>query len=260
MSDLRIQYNEEMVGAGHATKADTLNRLFMGGTSPTFRDTDGKVLYNLFKKQATAPSTGVDEGALYAKEDADGGLKLYWRRPNNGEEVELGLVKVVDQGVDTLTWSSGAATIPLAAPVDLDHHLLRLENEGQYVHNAGWYAWLEESQIQVRSTTGNDGTTDPVSWQVVRVPTGRVQRGRDTVTATPTGYTNDISLVQPIDLDRAVISLLHRGYAVGYGGVTGSYFGGHLQKHATDPTKLQAVMKSASVNASGTLSWECWSP
>jgi len=29
MADLRIQYTEEMVGAGHATKADTLNRLIL---------------------------------------------------------------------------------------------------------------------------------------------------------------------------------------------------------------------------------------
>lgn len=29
MSDLRIQYNEEMVGAGHPTKSDTLNRLML---------------------------------------------------------------------------------------------------------------------------------------------------------------------------------------------------------------------------------------
>ncbi len=260
MSDLRIQCDEEMVGAGHATKADTLNRLFMGGTSPTFRDTDGKVLYNLFKKQATAPSTGVDEGALYAKEDAGGELKLYWRRPNNGEEVELGLVEVVDQGVDALTWSSGAATIPLAAPVDLDHHLLRLETGGNLVNPAGWYAWLEESQIQVRTISGANGIPGPVSWQVVRVPTGRVQRGRDTVTADTSGYTNDIVLTHAIDLDRAVISLLHRGRHLGYDATVPAYFSGYLQKHATDPNKLQAVMTADSGGPSGTLSWECWTP
>lgn len=57
MSDQRIQYNEEMVGAGHPTKSDTLNRLmlvehnsdgthqsslpgFKSGLAPTYKDTD----------------------------------------------------------------------------------------------------------------------------------------------------------------------------------------------------------------------------
>ncbi len=34
MSDLRIHYNEEMVGAAHPTKEDTLNRLVLAGHNP----------------------------------------------------------------------------------------------------------------------------------------------------------------------------------------------------------------------------------
>ncbi len=176
---------------------------------------------------------------------------------------DAGGLEVVDQGVDALTWSSGAATIPLAAPVDLDRCLLRLETGGQALHGSGWYAWLEESQIQVRTITGANGDSAPLSWQVVRVPSGRVQRGRDAVTATASGVTNDINLSQAIDLDRAVISLLHRGRFLGYDGGDPGYFSGHLQKHATDPTKLQAIMTSdvtAGHAQTSTLSWECWSP
>ena len=67
MSDLCIQYNEEMVGAGHPTKSDTLNRLFLGGVTPTYRDSDGKVLGNIFKLQTIPPETAEGEVALFCQ-------------------------------------------------------------------------------------------------------------------------------------------------------------------------------------------------
>jgi hypothetical protein len=103
MSDLRISYEEEMVGSGHPTKTDTLNRLFLGGPAPVLRDTDGKVLYNLFKEQAADPSTGIGEGALFAKQNSSGVLALHWRRPGDGEVIQLGQA-IEDQ--QTVSWSS----------------------------------------------------------------------------------------------------------------------------------------------------------
>lgn len=81
MSDQCIQYNEEMVGAGHPTKPDTLNRL-----SLVECDTDGKGKYRYLKHQASAPSTAAGEGAIYFKSD---GLP-YYRKASNGAEVMLG--------------------------------------------------------------------------------------------------------------------------------------------------------------------------
>ncbi|KMY68481.1 hypothetical protein AAU61_02090 [Desulfocarbo indianensis] len=75
MSDLRIQYNEEMVGRGHPTKADTLNRLFLAGG---MRSPEGKNHWAVFKKQTGDPPTAADELALYAKEEG-GELALYAR-------------------------------------------------------------------------------------------------------------------------------------------------------------------------------------
>jgi hypothetical protein len=81
---LAIGYDEEMVGSGHPTKADTLNRLFMGGSAPVLRDTDGKVLAGLYKKQNAAPAPAAGELALYAAEE-DGSLALFARRADGGQ-------------------------------------------------------------------------------------------------------------------------------------------------------------------------------
>ena len=89
MSDLRIQYNEEMVGAGHPTKSDTLNRLFLGGVTPTLRDSDGKVLGNIFKRQTAPPETGEGEVALFCQNDTNGEPVLFVRKEDNGDVAEL---------------------------------------------------------------------------------------------------------------------------------------------------------------------------
>jgi len=78
MSDLRIQYNEEMVGHGHPTKADTLNRLFLAGG---MRSPEGKNHWAAFKKLASDPPAAADELALYA-EEAGGALRLKCKRPD----------------------------------------------------------------------------------------------------------------------------------------------------------------------------------
>jgi LemA protein len=52
MSDLRIQYQEEMVGAGHPTKPDTLNRLALVET-----DLDGHGKLRFLKLQTELINT-----------------------------------------------------------------------------------------------------------------------------------------------------------------------------------------------------------
>ena len=84
---LAIGYEEEMVGSGHPTKADTLNRLILGGPAPALRDTDGKVLAAFYKERSAAPAAGSGELALYARQ-ADGVLRLYCRE-SAGQETEL---------------------------------------------------------------------------------------------------------------------------------------------------------------------------
>jgi hypothetical protein len=84
---LAIGYEEEMVGSGHPTKADTLNRLFLGGPAPALRDTDGKVLAAFYKERTGPPAAGSGELALYARE-ADGVLRLFCR-DSAGQEAEL---------------------------------------------------------------------------------------------------------------------------------------------------------------------------
>ena len=78
MADQRIQATEEMVGAGHPTKNDTLNRLFIGpevdaadGTKA--RNNDGSANAWDFKEQASDPdSPEADHRRLFV--DSSGGL------------------------------------------------------------------------------------------------------------------------------------------------------------------------------------------
>ncbi|MGD8561091.1 MAG: hypothetical protein PVG03_01080 [Desulfarculaceae bacterium] len=84
MSDQRVQYNEELVGANHPTKSDTLNRLALVECGD-----DGKGNFRYLVKQDEAPETGEDELVLYAKE-VGSELVPFVRMPNNGEEKRLG--------------------------------------------------------------------------------------------------------------------------------------------------------------------------
>lgn len=83
MSDQTILYNEEMVGAGHPTKEDTLNRLALVETGA-----DGHGKFRYLASQAEAPSTGQGEGVLYARQ-AGGGTEAFYRGPANGAETRL---------------------------------------------------------------------------------------------------------------------------------------------------------------------------
>jgi hypothetical protein len=78
MSDMRIQYSEEMVGAGHPTKLDTLNRLAL-----VEADEDGHGLTRYLKAQAADPDTAAGECVLYAK-TVGGHLGIFLRGENNG--------------------------------------------------------------------------------------------------------------------------------------------------------------------------------
>ncbi|MFQ5913262.1 MAG: hypothetical protein ACE5JS_08775 [Nitrospinota bacterium] len=53
MADERIQSTEEMVGAAHATKTDTLNRLFLANSA---RNNDGSASWWDFDEEASAPA------------------------------------------------------------------------------------------------------------------------------------------------------------------------------------------------------------
>jgi hypothetical protein len=83
MSDMRIQYDEEMVGAGHPTKSDTLNRLALVEC-----DSDGHGKFRYLKAQTTAPTTAAGEGVLYTKL-VDGTPELFFRGESDGGEVQI---------------------------------------------------------------------------------------------------------------------------------------------------------------------------
>lgn len=112
-ADQRIAYTEEMVGSGHPTKSDTLNRLatvehsndgthqkaisHLTASKPVF--TDGSKLLT------SSGTLGVDQGGTGATTLADGGLVI-----GNG----TGAVEVVAPGATTdLLVGGGAATAPV---------------------------------------------------------------------------------------------------------------------------------------------------
>ncbi len=108
MSDLRIQYNEEMVGAGHPTKSDTLNRLmlaehnhdgthqqqargFRTGLAPAYHDGDtltfnGGVLEIDGKLYSLSAATGV----TFASLAADTSYWVYVTPPATGNTLAAG--------------------------------------------------------------------------------------------------------------------------------------------------------------------------
>ena len=90
MADLRLQDGgaEPWVGANHPTLADTMNRLFLGGAAPVFRDVDGKNLAVPYKKRETDPSTGADEVALFCKLEGST-LGLFLRLESDGDITRL---------------------------------------------------------------------------------------------------------------------------------------------------------------------------
>lgn len=76
MSDQTIQYDEEMVGAGHPTKSDTLNRLAL-----VEADSDGHGKIRYLKEQTAEPAVPDGEGALFTA-DNNGGTCLYYKADN----------------------------------------------------------------------------------------------------------------------------------------------------------------------------------
>lgn len=83
MPDLRIQYDEEMVGAGHPTKEDTLNRLMLAE-----HDSAGLHQRATLVVQEDDPDTASDQAALYVKQS--GGLaELFYRGADGGTVTQL---------------------------------------------------------------------------------------------------------------------------------------------------------------------------
>jgi len=266
MSDLRIQYDEEMVGSGHPTKSDTLNRLFLGGASPTLRDSDGKVLYNIFKKQTSAPSTAADEGALYAKENADGDLTPYWRRPSDGAEVELAAaLEVIDQDEATLTGGAMSEVITLGTTIpDLTKALVICQQMGSTAPNTYGWAWqlTSTTQLTVYSTyAAHNLNARPILYSVLQVPSGRVERGSDTVTHAANNTTwidEDIDLVNEVDLDSYIPYLNHAGrYLYCNSGGTG-WMNGFPKPHSTDNQKFILRQQTPGGVTSAPVYWQAW--
>lgn len=83
MSDMRIQYTEEVVGAGHPTKGDTLNRLAL-----VEADEDGHGLKRYLKAQAEDPATPAGECVVYAKTVA-GRVELFHRAESDGAVTQI---------------------------------------------------------------------------------------------------------------------------------------------------------------------------
>jgi len=225
MSELRIQYNEEMVGHGHPTKADTLNRLFLGGPAPVLRDNDGKVLHSVFKKQTSPPDTGADEGALYAKE-VDGVLRPFWRRPDNGAEIELGSSKeLIQSGLTLLENFNGAFTdreISLGAQYDPTTHYFELDARGNISDATAAYTMLAcaarqdfaNSRALLSGLTNATGSQDfYIGWKVYKAPSSQAVRQGCTAAATGgSGFvTLTIDLGVSVEPDKAEAFLTYSG-------------------------------------------------
>ena len=164
-------------------------------------------------------------------------------------------LQVVDQGITTLSWSGTVAYIPLTQAIDPSKHMAMVLYAGGGVAGMeSYYFWLEANRIVVNCLRSDgSGYAVPVSWQVVKVPTGKVQRGHTTVNA---NGTTDIVLPESINLAAAMLNLCHQGRFLGANFEGSVFVNGNLRKHATDASKLQSVL----VGPTGTIpfSWEVW--
>ncbi|MFH1058752.1 MAG: hypothetical protein V1797_08750 [Pseudomonadota bacterium] len=198
MSDLRIQYSEEMVGSGHPTKPDTLNRLALVETD---QDGHGKLRY--LKAQSAAPATAADEGALYTKA-AGGRPELFFRGQDSGAEVRL---SCADGPGSLLLPRAIAGLLPddqLPADNDTSLGAVRLANAGGWAwgHFEAWLtgvAWRirleavlstgESAQVDLRlayQVFGPDATMNPAKtrWQASHA----YASGARVIPTTPNGH------------------------------------------------------------------------
>lgn len=128
MSDQRIQYNEEMVGAGHPTKDDTLNRLVLAE-----HNIDGTHKY---------PLKGVMVGLRLERKDADE-LHLY----PGAVEINGGLYSVVSNitkqltGLSADTWHYLLAGAPASGnELSADDLAASASAPGYDAARLGWYS------------------------------------------------------------------------------------------------------------------------
>jgi len=198
MSDLRIQYSEEMVGAGHPTKPDTLNRLALVET-----DQDGHGKFRFLRQQGAAPATAAGEGALYAKAAA-GRPELFYRGQDSAAEVRLSCL----DGPGSLLLARAVAGLlvdeQLPAESDAALGAVRFANAGAWAwgHFEAWLtgaAWRvrleamlstgESAQVDLRlayQVFGPGATMSPVKrrWQASRA----YALGDKIIPTTPNGH------------------------------------------------------------------------
>jgi hypothetical protein len=246
MSDLRISYEEEMVGSGHPTKADTLNRLFLGGPSATLRDTDGKVLCNLFKEQTADPSTGTGEGALFAKQNSSGVLALHWRRPGDGAIIELGpRIKAVETGTHTPSWTSSYYSYISLATSGLDAtKYLPWLHTITVTGGKGFWWKLDTGNSRIVVTRGDTSTQlGDVRWALLEVPSGYTLEQGESAVACGNGTwdSTNISLTHDMTDESILLQLTQGGNLLAGSNFTtnaNSVSGVRLNKHASDADKI----------------------
>jgi hypothetical protein len=129
MADLRIQYDEEMVGAGHPTKEDTLNRLVLAehNHDGTHRNSPRGLLSGLECEYASASSVKLGPGCV----EIGGGL-FYAPAP---------LTKSGLTGLTADTWHYLMASAP-AAGQELSAAELSVQTAAPSFDGAknGWYS------------------------------------------------------------------------------------------------------------------------
>ena len=148
MADQRIVYTEEMVGAGHPTKTDTLNRLAL-----VEHATDGTHDTVTLNKQTSAPSTTSDQGAVYTKV-IDSAAELFYRADSDGDETQLtsgGALNISGGGAGhglmpagKLTACRTAATVTVSA--------------AQSTNDFGYYLYLSGAGTASYSASGGQSS------------------------------------------------------------------------------------------------------
>ena len=120
MADLRIQYDEEMVGAGHPTKEDTINRLAL-----VEHDEDGTHNQATLNQLDQDPETGAEQMALYVKE-ISGAPELCVRGESDGDVIQLTSGGALSAGMPGFIqglvpgWASGTALSFVGGSLDIE--------------------------------------------------------------------------------------------------------------------------------------------
>jgi len=215
MADLRLQHDEDVVGAGHATKEDTANRLALAEA-----DIDGKGKARYLKEQASDPATLAGEVAHYSKRVGDD-LEAFLRGESNATPLQMTTGGCADllAGMKITAIQSGTLSGTMAAYYGETHDIAisAVEISKSFVVLTGGPVGSSRAMVSARlnCTTNlrievqnmdNTYSQFQINWMVVTALNISVQTGMLTcAVSNGTMDTSQTATIAAVDMSKAFV-------------------------------------------------------